>query len=65
MPSTKLVLVTSEQLEVAGPLEEIQRALQDAARSTAGSLAWLETVDGAERVGVNPAHVVTVRPGDD
>jgi hypothetical protein len=65
MPSTKLMLVTSELIEVTGSLEEIERRLLDAARSTAGSLAWLETTDGAERVGVNPAHVVTVRPGDD
>ncbi len=65
MPSTKLVLLTGEQLEVRGPVEEIQRSLQDAARSTAGSLAWLHVTASDERVGVNPAHVVTVRAGDE
>ena len=64
MPSTKLVLVTGEQLEVSGTLEEVTRGLLDAARSTAGSLAWLKTASSDERVGVNPAHVVTVRGGD-
>ena len=63
MPFTTIMLVTGEQLEVAGSLAGVERALLDAARSTAGSLAWLETGDGSERIGVNPAHVVTVTPG--
>ena len=65
MSSTKLVLVTGEQLEVAGPLEQIERGLQDAARSSSGTLAWLKEAGSSEPVGVNPAHVVIVRPGDE
>jgi hypothetical protein len=63
LPTTKLLLVTAEVLEVSGPVEEVGRALQDAARSASGTLAWLED-GGGEALGVNPTHVVTVRPGD-
>ena len=63
MPSTKLILITSEQVEVEGRMEEVGRLLQDAARSASGTLAWLKDSRTEETVGVNPAHVVTVRPG--
>jgi len=63
LPSTKLILITSEQVEVEGQMEEVGRRLQDAARSASGTLAWLRDARTEETVGVNPAHVVTVRPG--
>jgi hypothetical protein len=65
MPSTKLVLVTGEQVEVDGEIQEVGRLLQDAARSASGTLAWLKDAGTEETVGVNPAHVVTVRRGDE
>jgi hypothetical protein len=65
LPSTKLILVSNEQVEVDGQIEEVGRLLQDAARSASGTLAWLKDARTAETVGINPAHVVTVRPGDE
>jgi hypothetical protein len=56
------MLATGETLEVTGPLDRISKELENAARSSAGTLAWLETADG-ERFGVNPVHVVWIRPG--
>jgi hypothetical protein len=64
MSSTRLQLVGGERLEVDGNHETVEKLLQDAARSTAGTLVWLKDVDGDEPVAVNPAHVVTLRPGD-
>jgi hypothetical protein len=61
--TTRLVMVTGEALLVDGTVDDIGRLLQDAARSTSGALAWLET-SGGEKLGVNPAHVVTVSAGD-
>jgi hypothetical protein len=62
--TTKLLLVTGEQLEVDGSPDEVAKALENARRSSPGTLAWLhETVDD-ERLGVNPAQVVTVRVGE-
>jgi hypothetical protein len=56
------MLATGETLEVAGPLDRISKQLENAARSSAGTLAWLEEPDG-EGFGVNPSHVVWVRRG--
>jgi hypothetical protein len=58
--STKLVLSTGAELEVPGSIETIEKLLQDAARSSPGTLAWLTDAGGTDRLGVNPAHVVTV-----
>jgi hypothetical protein len=65
MPTTRLLLVTSEQLEVEGPVEDVAKELDNAARSGAGTLAWLSEAASRDRLGVYPAQVVTVRPGEE
>ena len=62
-PSTKLLLSNGDSVEVAGTPDEVGKLLQDAVRSSPGTLAWLQTAEGDEAVGVNPAHVVTVSQG--
>jgi hypothetical protein len=64
MATTRVLLVTGEQLEIQGDSTQISRLLQDAARSSNGTLAWMTDTGTAEQVGVNPAQVVTVRPAD-
>lgn len=59
-PTTRLLLSTGDVVEVAGTPESVGRMLQDAVRSSPGTLAWLPAADGDEAVGVNPAHVVLV-----
>jgi hypothetical protein len=63
--TTTLLLSTGESLEVKGPLDEVAKLLENAARSSAGTLAWLHDAQAGERLGVNPAQVVSVhrRPG--
>jgi hypothetical protein len=63
--STTLLLATGEALEVRGELEQVSKELENAARSSAGTLAWLEDAADGERFGVNPSHVVWVRRGRD
>ncbi len=65
MATTTLLLTTGEALEINGELEEIAKQLENAARSSAGTLAWLEQSADGERFGVNPGHVVTIRRGRD
>jgi hypothetical protein len=65
MPTTKLLLVTGEQIEVEGSMDDVAKRLENAARSSAGTLAWLREAATQEPLGVNPARVVTVRPGDE
>jgi hypothetical protein len=61
MGSSTLLLVTGEQLEVEGDVEETAKLLENAARSSAGTFAWLTDTATGEVLGVNPLHVVTVR----
>ncbi len=63
MATTTVLLATSEALEVAGALDEVAKQLENATRSSAGTLAWLQEAATGERLGVNPAQVVWVRPG--
>ncbi len=51
-------------MEVDGPAEHVARLLQDAARSSSGTLAWLQDARTDEPLGVNPGQVVTVTGGD-
>jgi hypothetical protein len=61
-PSTKVLLSTGESLEVAGAPDGVGKLLQDAVRSSPGTLAWLQDADSDAAVGVNPMHVVAVTP---
>jgi hypothetical protein len=63
LATTTLLLATGEALEVQGGLDEIAKQLENAARSSAGTLAWFELSADGERFGVNPGHVVTIRRG--
>jgi hypothetical protein len=56
------MLVTGEQLEVEGSLEDVTKAIENATRSSAGALAWFTETGSGEGLALNPAHVVTVRP---
>lgn len=58
------MLSTGTDLEVAGSLREVEKLLQDAVRSSPGTLAWLRDTAG-DAIGVNPAHVVTVVAAED
>ena len=61
MGKTHILLATGDQLELDAPLDEVVKALENAARSSAGTLARLTLVDGEEPVAVNATHVVMVR----
>jgi hypothetical protein len=64
VPSTRLLLTTGEWMAVQGATDDVTRQLEDASRSTTGTLAWLKELPGGDPVGVSPSHVVLVRPGD-
>jgi hypothetical protein len=63
VPSTRLLLTTGDWVVIDGTVEDVTRQLEDASRSTTGTLAWLTEEDG-EAVGISPSHVVMLRPGD-
>ena len=65
MNQVQLQLVTGESLTAVEALEEVEKALSDAARSGQSRLAWLTEAGTDRRIGVNPAHVVTLRIAGD
>jgi hypothetical protein len=63
--TTRILLATGEQIGVEAPVDEVVKVIENAARSSAGTLARLTLAGRAEPVAINPAHVVMVREGDD
>jgi hypothetical protein len=59
---TTILLATGDQVEVDASLEDVVKELENAARSSAGTLARLTRADSGEPVALNAAHVVLVRP---
>jgi hypothetical protein len=64
MPTTKLLLATGDQLEVDASLDEVVKELENAARSSVGTLARLKEAETGELLAVNATQVVMVRSGD-
>jgi hypothetical protein len=64
MATTKLLLSTGERLEVGASLDEVVKELENAARSSSGTLARLKDAETGDQVAVNTTHVVAVQPGD-
>ncbi|MGH2762826.1 MAG: hypothetical protein ACRDL4_11595 [Thermoleophilaceae bacterium] len=61
---TRILLATGDHLEVDASLDEVVKALENAARSSAGTLARLTQSDSGEPIALNAAHVVLVHPSD-
>ena len=59
---TRILLATGEELEVDAPMDEVVKELENAARSSAGTLAQLRESGSGEALALNAAHVVLVRP---
>ncbi len=54
-------LLNGDVFTVEGTLDEVERKLSDAARSGQSRLAWFTEYGTNDSVGVNPAHVATLR----
>jgi hypothetical protein len=64
MPNCNLTLITGERFEVVGSREEVERQIIGAARGSIMELAWFTEAETGQPFGVNPAHIVALRPGD-
>jgi hypothetical protein len=62
--TTMVLLVTGTEIEVDAPLDKVVKVLEDAARSSAGTLARLAQTGTGDPIALNAAHVVAVRPGN-
>jgi hypothetical protein len=54
-------LLNGEVLTVEGTLDEVESKLSDAARSGQSRLAWFTEYGTDGSVGVNPAHVTSLK----
>lgn len=59
---TEITLVGGERYRVDGGVTEVERLILDAARGSIMQFAWLIDTQTAEPLGVNPEHVMTLRP---
>jgi hypothetical protein len=57
-------LLNGDVFTVEGTLDEVESKLSDAARSGQSRLAWFKEQGTDGSVGVNPAHVVTLKPSE-
>jgi hypothetical protein len=57
-------LISGEVFTVGGTLDEVEKALSDAARSGQARLAWFKEYGADGSVGVNPAHVAALRTSE-
>lgn len=57
-------MVNGERFSVAGEPLDVEKAIIAAARGSIMQLAWLEEAGSGHPLGVNPAHVVSLRPHD-
>jgi hypothetical protein len=62
MADTEIRVTGSERVLVDGAVEEVEKALSDAARSGQSRLAWFTERDTGRPVALNPAHVISIRP---
>jgi hypothetical protein len=54
-------MVNGERFTIAGEPLDVDKAIIAAARGSIMQLAWLEEAESGHEVGVNPAHVVSLR----
>ena len=57
-------MVNGERFSVGGEPHEVGEAIIAAARGSIMQLAWLEEAESGRPLGVNPAHVVSLRAAD-
>jgi hypothetical protein len=57
-------MVNGKIFAIGGEPADVEKAIIAAARGSIMQIAWLEEADGGRTVGVNPAHVVSLRAVD-
>ncbi len=61
MDETEITLVTGERHAVQGALNEVEANVLAASRGALMQFAWLTDAASGEKVGINPACIVSIR----
>jgi hypothetical protein len=56
-----MTMVNGERFAIGGEPSDVEKAIIAAARGSIMQIAWLEEAGGGGPLGVNPAHVVSLR----
>ena len=64
MAICEIHLLDGDVIQLATSIAEAEKTLSDAARSGQSRLAWFEENPSGRRVGINPAHVASLRAND-
>jgi hypothetical protein len=59
---TEVLVVGGERFRVLGRPDEVETKILEAARGSLMELVWLTEVESGQSLGLNPQHVVAVRP---
>jgi hypothetical protein len=59
---TEITLLGGQRHRVDGNVKEVEQLILSAARGSIMQLAWFTDVQTAEPLGINPEHVMTLRP---
>jgi hypothetical protein len=59
--TTEITVLGDVRYRVAGEAGDIERLILNAARGSIMELAWMVDAETGERIGVNPACVVSLR----
>jgi hypothetical protein len=62
--ATELTMVNGKTFAIGGEPADVEKTIIAAARGSIMQIAWLEEADGGGSVGINPAHVVSLRAVD-
>jgi hypothetical protein len=59
-----MTMVNGERFSIEGEPVDVEKLIIGAARGSIMQLAWLEEAGSGRPLGVNPAHVVSLRASD-
>jgi hypothetical protein len=64
MATCEIRMLNGDVFQLATGIEEAEKILSDAARSGQSRLAWFTETASGKPVGLNPAHVASLRVSD-
>jgi hypothetical protein len=62
--STEITVVGGALFRVEGSARDVEQRILSAARGSLMELVWLTDLEAGGPVGINPDHIVAVRPGE-
>jgi hypothetical protein len=64
LASTEITVVGGARFRVDGHAKDVEKRILSAARGSLMELVWLTDLEAGGPVGLNPDHIVAVRPGE-